>query len=388
MKVDSYQVGFGVSQQNLGFNLKRVDVLETKTNMENDKATTVKKTQSVKKNQHSIDAELSMKLQAGMLESLQSRNRTRAYQAVKAEYEELNFKTKAIVKAEGKEITVDLQANLKRSFVVNEKIILDQIIFTDPLVISLNGGMPQLGKTSFEFDIDSDGQSDQISTLRHGSGFLALDKNGNGKIDNGNELFGTKSGDGFRDLKAYDDDKNGWIDENDKIFDKLRIWQKTDSGDKLVGIGEVGIGAIFLGNANTDFTYKSLEENETQGRLRSSGFFLFENGRAGVISQIDLRKFKKADDDNKMENAIQNMLKQSQDKSKKASGFDIYSNQSKELSSKGPSSHKSPVDKLREKIMQLQAKLSQAQGKDVAKIQNQIMGLNEQILTLMRMGIS
>lgn len=42
---------------------------------------------------------------------------------------------------------------------------------------------------------------------------LSLDQNGNGEIDNGTELFGTKSGDGFADLARYDLDYNGWIDE-------------------------------------------------------------------------------------------------------------------------------------------------------------------------------
>ena len=54
--------------------------------------------------------------------------------------------------------------------------------------------------------------------LGSGSGFLALDKNGNGKIDDGSELFGTKSGDGFADLAEYDSDGNGWIDEKGRVY--------------------------------------------------------------------------------------------------------------------------------------------------------------------------
>ncbi len=40
------------------------------------------------------------------------------------------------------------------------------------------------------------------------------------KINDGSELFGTSSGDGFKDLATYDEDENGWIDENDSIFSK------------------------------------------------------------------------------------------------------------------------------------------------------------------------
>lgn len=56
-----------------------------------------------------------------------------------------------------------------------------------------------------------------------GSGFLALDRNQNGVVDDGSELFGTQSGDGFAHLALYDQDSNGWIDANDPVFDKLRI---------------------------------------------------------------------------------------------------------------------------------------------------------------------
>ena len=37
------------------------------------------------------------------------------------------------------------------------------------------------------------------------------------------KLFGTSSGDGFKDLAEYDEDGNGWIDENDSIFNRLKV---------------------------------------------------------------------------------------------------------------------------------------------------------------------
>lgn len=74
----------------------------------------------------------------------------------------------------------------------------------DPLVINLNSSTAQVTDQKFYFDLDADGTADRISMLKSGSGFLALDKNGNGKIDDGSELFGTQSGDGFADLEEYD----------------------------------------------------------------------------------------------------------------------------------------------------------------------------------------
>jgi hypothetical protein len=193
----------------------------------------------------------------------------------------LNFQTKAYVQAGNKEIEIALDISLSRSFTYQTEITLSQDILKDPLVISLDGTLPMLSSHKFAFDIDSDGSSDQISLLKQNSGFLALDKNENGKVDDGSELFGTKSGDGFKDLSAFDDDKN------DKIFDRLQVWMKTENRDKLIGLGELGIGAIYLGNTQTPFDIKS-ETNELLGQIKKSGFFLFENGKAGVISQVDL----------------------------------------------------------------------------------------------------
>jgi len=204
------------------------------------------------------------------------------------EHQALNFQVQAYIQSDSKEMAISLNVSLSRRFLQKTDLRLESLQkLKDPIVFSFDGRMPSLSTQTFSFDIDSDGKPDQISQLQAGSAFLALDKNSNGIIDNGSELFGTQSGDGFADLSKYDDDKNGWIDENDAIFDKLQIWQKTDTKDKLIGLGEVGIGAIFLGDTATPFSLKS-ETNQLLGEIRKSSFVLFENGRAGVISQIDL----------------------------------------------------------------------------------------------------
>ena len=75
--------------------------------------------------------------------------------------------------------------------------------------------------------------------------FLALDKNGDGRMNDGSELFGTASGDGFKDLAAYDEDGNGWIDENDSIYSQLKIWTKDENGkDHLIDLKDADVGAI------------------------------------------------------------------------------------------------------------------------------------------------
>ena len=45
---------------------------------------------------------------------------------------------------------------------------------------------------------------------------------------------GCLSGDGFQDLAGYDQDGNGWFDENDAVYDKLQVWSKdADGTDRL-----------------------------------------------------------------------------------------------------------------------------------------------------------
>lgn len=158
----------------------------------------------------------------------------------------------------------------------------------DPLVICFNGKAAGLTVEKYDFDLDSDGVAEKICFVRPGSGFLALDRNGDGMINNGSELFGPNGGSGFVELSLFDDDGNQWIDENDSIYDRLRIWTKdADGKDVLFALGQKGIGAIFLGSTATPFALKD-RANVLQGRLRSSGIFLGEDGSAGLVQQIDL----------------------------------------------------------------------------------------------------
>lgn len=65
-----------------------------------------------------------------------------------------------------------------------------------------------LTEAKYNFDLDSDGREDLISFVRPGSGFLALDLNGDGRVNDGRELFGPATGDGFAELARYDQDGN------------------------------------------------------------------------------------------------------------------------------------------------------------------------------------
>lgn len=124
----------------------------------------------------------------------------------------------------------------------------------DPLVINFAGTAAQLTDTKFSFDLNADGTAEQVSFLAGGSGFLALDKSGDGKINDGSELFGPATGQGFQELAAYDDDHNQWIDENDSLYTQLCLFNKDVQGnDVLSTLKQANIGAVYLGNVTTPF---------------------------------------------------------------------------------------------------------------------------------------
>lgn len=209
------------------------------------------------------------------------------------EQEQTTFSTTGtVVTADGRELSFQLEASMSRSFTEQTYSRVQQLattVFCDPLVINLETDTANISDQKFYFDLDADGHKEAISTLGAGSGFLALDKNGDGKINDGSELFGAKSGNGFADLAKYDSDRNGWIDEADEIFDQLLIWTKDSQGrDVLCGLGQAGVGAIYLGNASTEFTMTQAGSREVNARVRKTGIFLYENGMTGTVQHVDL----------------------------------------------------------------------------------------------------
>ena len=189
---------------------------------------------------------------------------------------------------DGREISFNLTVEMSRSFTAEYGSYMEEsYTMVDPLTINLDDNAPDVTEKTFLFDLDADGKKERIYDIRENAGLLALDKNGDGKINDGSELFGTKSGDGFKDLAAYDEDGNGWIDENDSIFKK---WTKDDKGnDVLLDLKKADVGAINLGSVKTDFALKSLKNNATMGNVRRTGFFLKEStGEAGAVQHIDL----------------------------------------------------------------------------------------------------
>lgn len=209
-----------------------------------------------------------------------------------SEAEQTTFEANGVIHTEdGKEIRFDLSLSMTRSYHEESNVSIrlgDARQKKDPLVINFGGSAAQLTSQRFKFDLDADGEADNINFVTGGSGFLALDRNGDGKINDGSELFGAKSGDGFAELASLDSDSNGWIDENDAAYAKLSVWTKDGSGkDQLATLKQANVGAISLAHVATPFELKNAQ-NEQQGEIRASGVYLREDGGAGTIQQIDL----------------------------------------------------------------------------------------------------
>lgn len=209
-----------------------------------------------------------------------------------SEVEQTNFSASGTVRtSDGREISFNLDLAMSRAYHEESNVSLrlgDAARKTDPLVLNFSGTAAQLTDQRFSFDLNADGTTEQINFLAPGSGFIVFDRNHDGQVNNGSELFGPTTNDGFAELSRLDDDKNGWIDENDAAFGQLQVWTKDDEGnDQLRSLALSGLGAIALSHVNTPFDLKT-NTNDLLGQIRTSGIFLQEDGTTGTIQQIDL----------------------------------------------------------------------------------------------------
>ena len=166
---------------------------------------------------------------------------------------------------------------------------------SSPLVIDLNGdgvGSYKL-KNGVYFDLDNNGFKEKTAWAHYQDGLLALDLNGNGTIDNGAELFGNhtllkngeKAANGFDALAQYDDNGDGIINNKDKVWKKLLVWQdKVNDGvsqaDELTAISKTGITAINLGYKNSS----TVDENGNKHSQQST--VVWKDGKTTGIDDV------------------------------------------------------------------------------------------------------
>lgn len=190
--------------------------------------------------------------------------------------------------ADGKSIDFSLQLEMCRDYRCETRSVQSgKVVLHDPLVINFAGKAAELTADRIDFDLDQDGEAERLAGLGAGSGFLVLDRNRNGRADDGGELFGARTGDGFAELAKLDADANGWLDEADPDFAGLRLWCGEKGTDELCRLDEKGVGAIWLGSTDSRFALKD-DANRLLGEIRATGIYLAEDGRAGTVQQVDL----------------------------------------------------------------------------------------------------
>ncbi|RXK05641.1 hypothetical protein [Halarcobacter bivalviorum] len=210
------------------------------------------------------------------------------------EKQSIDFSASVKFQTPNKSYELNLELSFSKEFyeLSSSRMVVGDKRFIDPLIVNFDEDVnpfENLSSFRFAFDLDSDGETELIPLLKEGAGYLAYDENENGKIDNGKELFGPQTNDGFKELAKYDEDKNSFIDENDSIFDKLKIWSIDSSGEgSLISLIDANVGAIYLGDVQSGFSYKE-SINSTQALQKSNGVFIKEDGSGlGMINSIDV----------------------------------------------------------------------------------------------------
>lgn len=189
-----------------------------------------------------------------------------------------------VTTADGRAIEFQYALAMEREFSSEQSMQESGVIkLKDPLMLSFTGKACELTKECIKFDLNADGVLEEIPGLGKGTGFLVLDRNGNGKADDGSELFGVASGNGFTDLAKLDADRNGWIDESDPAFNQLAVW----SGDGFSSLAQRGVGALSTATVHAPFSLKT-SANELLGQIQAAGFYLTEAGEVGHMQQVDL----------------------------------------------------------------------------------------------------
>ena len=170
----------------------------------------------------------------------------------------------------------------------------------DPLIFDLNGDgirTTSLDDSTAYFDLDGDGFAEKVAWVGDGDGLLTLDRNGDGMVTNGQELFGDRTRlingeyatSGFEALREFDDNNDGKIDTKDNVYSKLKMWQDINHDglsqpEELKSLVDLGIVSIGLESTVTGAVDVM---NNIQRRLSS---FMKSDGSTAQVGEYLLNR--------------------------------------------------------------------------------------------------
>lgn len=167
----------------------------------------------------------------------------------------------------------------------------------DPIILDLDGdGLETIGLAgNIYFDHDGDGVLTKTGWVGKDDALLVWDRNGNGSIDTGAELFGdftplpngTLAPNGFAALAALDSNGDGILDASDPAFHELKLWRDT-SQDGQTGAGEL-ITLADAGIVSLNLAHTLKNQNLANGnQLTREGSFTRLDGTTGGMGEFKL----------------------------------------------------------------------------------------------------
>ncbi len=162
---------------------------------------------------------------------------------------------------------------------------------SDPLVVDVNkNGKFDITEVQKGVNFSFTGtRSQATSWVTEGDGFLFVDNNANGIVDNGSELFGTDTefDGGFAHLAKHDTDKNGIVDFKDQVFSKLGVWvdmnqDGVSTKNEIMDLATVGIMTIDVGAQN-------YEKNVNGSLIKKVSYVTLKEANRVLIGDVNLR---------------------------------------------------------------------------------------------------
>ncbi|WP_434634767.1 calcium-binding protein [Chromobacterium sp. CV08] len=158
-----------------------------------------------------------------------------------------------------------------------------------PIIIDLDGdGVETVSRArGAYFDLDGNRFAERTGWVGGDDALLVLDRNGNGVIDGGGELFGSetllvngeKAGNGFDALLELDGNHDGKLDSRDEAWSRLKLWQDNDGDgvsreDELKTLSESGLASLDLRYATQDKTDEAGNQHKQASQAQ------WEDGRS------------------------------------------------------------------------------------------------------------